>query len=97
MQSSKKSKSVRRRRDYEKKHYWKQGDPLTPKDEVMLEEVRSFYNEKGYIPSKKEISNAVALKGRFRTWKEVLNAAGLPSIHDGDEVRKRQEATLNKQ
>lgn len=91
----KRQKSVRRRSDYQKKHYWIQGEPLTEKDEELLKEVKNYYIEMGYIPSKKEISNAVALKGRFRTWKEVLAAAGLPSIHDGEEVRKRQEAALN--
>lgn len=92
----KKQKSVRKRNDYSKKNYWVRGDPLTEKDQKILEEVKSFYIENGYIPSKKEISNASVLKSRFRTWKDVLMAAGLPSIHDGEEVRKRQEAARNK-
>ena len=93
----KKQKSVRKRNDYNKKNYWVQGEPLTERDQKILQEVKCFYKEKGYIPSKKEISNASVLKSRFRTWKEVLMAAGLPSIHDGDEVRKRQEAAKNKE
>lgn len=92
----KKKNSVRKRNDNNKKNYWIQGEPLTPRDEKILEEVKVFYIKNGYIPSKKEISNASVLKGRFRTWKEVLMAAGLPSIHDGEEVRKRQEAALRK-
>ena len=94
--TKKKQKSVRKRNDYNKKKYWVQGDVLTENDLRMLEEVKVFYKNNGYIPSKKEISNASILKSRFRTWKEVLVAAGLPSIHDGDEVRKRQEAAKNR-
>jgi len=92
----KKQKSVRKRNDYNQKNYWIQGEPLTDRDQKILQEVKHFYIEKGYIPSKKEISNASVLKSRFRTWKEVLMAAGLPSIHDAEEVRKRQEAAKNK-
>lgn len=39
-----------------------------------------------------EISNVQKLKARFRTWKNVLLAAGLPSINDPDEKKKRLRA-----
>lgn len=91
----KKQKSVYKRNDYKIKGYWKEGYPLTSEDKKMLEEVQLFFDRKGYIPSKKEISNATDLKGRFRTWGEVLKAAGLPDIHDGEEVRKRQQAAMD--
>lgn len=59
-----------------------------------MKEVIAVYEKQGYIPSKKEISNVSELKGRFRTWKDVLKAAGLPDLHDAKQVQKRQEAAM---
>ncbi len=40
----------------------------------------------------KEISNVQKLKARFRTWNNVLCAAGLPSRNDPEQKRKRLDA-----
>ena len=72
--------------------YWHPGQQLTEKDRTMLEETVSFYQENGYTPSKNEISNMAELKSRFRTWSNVLLAAGLPDRNAPDNQRKRMEA-----
>lgn len=76
--------------------FWQTGEILTKKDLELLEEVKLIYKRQGYVPSKKEISNVAALKGRFRTWKDVLRAAGLPNMHDAEQVQKRQKAAMRK-
>ena len=92
----KKRNSVRQRTERNRIQFWKMGEPLTKKDQKLLDEVRTVYEKQGYIPSKKEVANVSELKGRFRTWKDVLLAAGLPDIHDAEQVQKRQQAALRK-
>lgn len=92
----KKNGSVRKRNDQNRKNFWKQGEALSKRDLELLQEVIDVYERQGYIPSKKEVSNVCDLKGRFRTWKDVLLAAGLPSIHDAKQVQKRQQAAMAK-
>ena len=92
----KKRVSVQKRTSRTKCGFWKSGEPLTKQDLELLKEVKAVYEKQGYIPSKKEVSNVCELKGRFRTWKDVLLAAGLPDIHDASQVQKRQQAAIRK-
>lgn len=82
--------SQRRHYDFEK--FWKPGMQVTEEDMKLLEEVKEVYQRQGYVPTMKEISNVQKLKARFRTWNNVLCAAGLPSRNDPDQKRKRFDA-----
>ncbi len=61
--------------------FWKRGDALTEKDRELLLPVIKAYEALGHSPSKKEVPDASALKERFRVWRDVLTAAGLPSMN----------------
>lgn len=61
----------------------------------MLEEVIEVYHRQGYVPTMKEVSNVQKLKSRFRTWNNILLAAGLPSRNDPEQKRKRLD-TINR-
>ena len=90
----KKSKTNNRfkHRNYNSPRYWQPGQQLTYSDIKLLAEVKNFYQENGYTPAKEDISNTLQLKSRFRTWKNVLAAAGLPDRNDPDNQRKRMAA-----
>ena len=79
------------RNQYEKSKYWNPGMPLTEKDLKLLEEVKMVYEKQGLVPTKNELPKAVVcrLKSRFRTWGNVLCAAGLPALNDPEEKQKR--------
>ena len=79
-------------KNYSSSQYWQLGQQLTENDEKLLAEVKNFYQENGYTPAKEDISNTLQLKSRFRTWKNVLAAAGLPDRNDPDNQRKRMAA-----
>ena len=79
-------------RNYNSPRYWQPGQQLTYSDMKLLAEVKNFYQENGYTPAKEDISNTLQLKSRFRTWKNVLEAAGLPDRNDPDNQRKRMAA-----
>ncbi len=70
---------------------WKPGEPLTENDLAMLKEVQDTCKKLGYTPRKKEVGNVIPLKRRFRTWKDVIAAAGLPHYNDPEEVKRRQQ------
>ena len=83
--------------NYSKKDFWQPGDELTEDDYKLLESVRAFYQKNGYSPSKDDLAeNVYYLKKRFRTWKNVLIAAGLPTLTDAETVRLRQKALEKK-
>ena len=88
----KKNLKFYQRSSFDISKYWQPGMPLTEEDLDLLKEVKEVYHKQGYIPSKKEVSDVGRLKARFRTWDNVLLAAGLPSKNNPDEQRKRQEA-----
>lgn len=69
---------------------WKPGEPLTDNDRKLLQVVVSVYEKQGFTPTKRECPNREVLKKRFRTWGDVLNAAGLPKLSDPEQQRKRQ-------
>ena len=79
------------RNQYDKNKYWNPGMPLTEKDFKLLEEVKMVYEKQGLVPSKNELPKDIScrLKARFRTWGNVLCAAGLPALNDPEEKRKR--------
>lgn len=76
------------RKHYDFDKFWKPGMPVTDADLKLLEEVKSVYLRQGYVPTMNEVSNAQKLKARFRTWKNVLVAADLPSLNDPIEKKK---------
>lgn len=91
----KKNKCFSMRKHYDFDRFWKPGMPVTEDDMKLLEEVKQVYQKQGYVPIMSEVSNAQKLKARFRTWKNVLIAAGLPSLNDPIEKKKRL-AVINK-
>ncbi len=80
------------KKNSKKKNLWKPGEPLTEEDQRMLNEVRRRYKQLGYVPTKREVSTMGLLKMRFRTWEDMMEAAGLPKHNDPEECRKRDEA-----
>ena len=91
-QSWKKAK----RRINNRELFWQPGEPLTKDDIELLQTVKQYYIEHGYSPSKADIPNQEALKQRFRLWKDVLEACGLPSLNDKSQVMLRTEAAEKK-
>ncbi|MGN0293837.1 MAG: homing endonuclease associated repeat-containing protein [Lachnospiraceae bacterium] len=73
------------------RNFWKPGDPLTDDDLELLKRVRDARERLGYTPSKREVGNVDDLKGRFRTWKNVMEAAELPYYNNPDETKRRQK------
>lgn len=88
----KKVDSFYKRNNYDTNKFWKPGQPLDEKDEEMLQEVKAIYQMQGYVPTKEEVSNTSDLKARFRTWKNVMIAAGLPELNDPIQTQKRMAA-----
>ena len=91
----KKNKCFSMRKHYDFDKFWKPGMPVTEADKTMLEEVIELYHRQGYVPTMKEVSNVQKLKSRFRTWNNILLAAGLPSRNDPEQKRKRLD-TINR-
>lgn len=81
-----------------KDQFWKPGDPLTEEDKRLLEPVYKAYEELGYSPGKRDIppEDYKPLKGRFRIFRDVLQAAGLPGHTDPEYIKVRQEAGRTK-
>ena len=77
--------------NYNVNNFWRPGDPVTEEDEVMLRRVKDFYRKNGFSPNRSDMpQDGSSLKHRFRTWKNVLIAAGLPDHNDAENQRKRQ-------
>ena len=72
------------------------GQIVTDKDLHLLLPVKDFYDTHGYTPTKDDIDTVVELKARFRTWNNVLLAAGLPDKNDPENQRNRMEAANKK-
>lgn len=77
--------------NYSIKNYWQPGDALNEKDLGLLKVVKDFYQQNGYAPSRGELpqKDMQRLKGRFRTWKNVILAAELPAWNDAEAQKKR--------
>lgn len=71
---------------------------MQEQDEQLLQGVKQFHREHGYSPSRKDLSAEAVrdLKARFRTWKNVLVAAGLPAMNDVETQRQRQHVKVQK-
>lgn len=69
--------------------FWKEGTPLTDKDEALLQILRNRASELGYTPLVADVREASKIKGRFRCWKDAIKAAGLPSERDPNQIAKR--------
>jgi len=91
----KKSNSFWVRNSYNTNDWWKPGQPVTDEDLRLLQRVRDFYEENEYSPTKEDLDDkeyVIELKSRFRTWDNILLAAGLPRRNDPEQVKKRKEA-----
>ena len=93
----KKNGGFYKRKNYNINKYWMPGQFVTDEDLQLLLPVKNFYDEHGYTPTKDDIENVVELKARFRTWNNVLLAAGLPDKNDPENQRKRMEAAKQKE
>ncbi|MBR5305567.1 MAG: hypothetical protein IKU47_01470 [Oscillospiraceae bacterium] len=85
-----------KRKHYNINKYWMPGQNVTEEDLQLLLPVKDFYDTHGYTPTKDDIDTVVELKARFRTWNNVLLAAGLPDKNDPENQRKRMEAANKK-
>ena len=85
-------------KNYNIKNYWCPGDAFKEGDEELLKEVKEYYLKNGYPPSRADIPLDLVcrLKGRFRTWKNVLIAAELPELNSAETQRKRREVVEKK-
>ena len=86
-----------KRKNYNINKYWMPGQSVTSEDLQLLLPVKDFYHTHGYTPTKDDIKNVGLLKARFRTWNNVLLAAGLPDKNDPENQRKRMEAAKQKE
>ena len=86
-----------KRKNYNINKYWIPGQPVTEEDLQLLSPVKNFYDIHGYTPTKDDIETVVELKARFRTWNNVLLAAGLPDKNDPENQKKRMEAAKQKE
>ena len=81
-----------KRRINHREMFWQQGEALTEEDIELLQPVKRFYIAHGYSPTKVDVPNYPELRKRFRIWKDVLSACGLPMLTDPEQVRRRAEA-----
>lgn len=72
--------------------FWQPGDPLTETELKMLRPIKEYYKRHGYPPARGEMANAGALRQRFRIWKDVLEAAGVPPMNDPECQLRKQKA-----
>ena len=84
--------------NYSIKNFWCPGDPLKDSDEELLREIKEFYRREGYPPCRGDIpfESVCRLKNRFRTWKNVLLAAGIPGLNTAETQEKRKGTAKKK-
>lgn len=82
--------------NYSVKAFWQPGDPITVQDEKMLARVKLFYQRMGYPPCRADFPDDYVrrLKKRFRIWKNVILAAGLPALNSKEVQKKKQGMQL---
>ena len=80
--------------NYSPQNFWCPGDILKEEDEALLQEVKAFYQKNGYSPRKEDMKPQLVckLKSRFRIWKNVILAAGLPDMNSAEMQQKRKIA-----
>ncbi len=74
------------------KRFWVKGEPLTEKDERLLQIVKDLAVELGYTPLKRECKQSSQIKARFRSWNDVIYASGLPSPNSQEQIVLRKAA-----
>ena len=81
-------------KNYSPQDFWCPGDALTQEDEALLQEVKEFFRQNGYSPRKEDLKSQTVciLKSRFRIWKNVILAAGLPDLNSAEMQQKRKDA-----
>lgn len=73
-----------------RKARWRRGEPLTEEDLALLQPTKKFAMLHGHSPWHFEVPNVSELVERFRTWQDVLFAAGLPYYSEPEQVIFRQ-------
>lgn len=73
-------------------NFWQPGMPLTAQDEALLNILKARAVELGYTPLVSDVPQASRIKERFRCWKDAIQAAGLPSERDPEQVALRAAA-----
>ncbi len=71
---------------------WTSGKPLTDAERKMLLPVIDKAMEIGRTPTKREIEGVASLKLHFGTWNNVIEAAGLPSLKEPQQVWLRENS-----
>ena len=83
-----------------RKGCWEPGDEVTQDDYILLQPLYERANELGFTPAQKHMSDdlnyVVTLKRRFRTWRNVVAAAGLPWLSNCEQQERRLEYTVEK-
>ena len=77
--------------------FWTQDEALTEKDEALLLILKNRAKVLGYTPLVSDVPEAGLIKGRFRCWRDALQAAGLPSEKQPEQVALRKAARLSKE
>jgi len=75
-----------------KPDYWRPGDIITENDRQLLQAVLDRASELGYTPTKREVQGISRLKGRFRTWRNVIAAANLTWLDAPEQQQLRADA-----
>ena len=64
---------------------------IIPMNSTLAAHLREYLRHRQYTPAKSEVPDSAKIKGRFRCWKDAVKAAGLPSLKEAEEVKKRLE------
>jgi hypothetical protein len=72
--------------------HWLPGDPLTERDQELLEILVREAEALGYTPTRSEAANFRILKRRFGSWSKAVRAAGLPWVGDAEQHSLRAKA-----
>ena len=78
-----------RRTHLKRNNLWVPGEILTEKDLELLRPIIEKYNELKRTPTRAEVPENKQIKLRFRTWADAIQAAGLPSLSDPEQMKLR--------
>lgn len=68
---------------------WRPGWPLSEEERTLLKPLVTRAKELGRTPTVKEVPEASRIKAYFRIWRMAVEAAGLPSLDDPEQVHLR--------